>query len=62
MSTVPEAMVANAIGMQVAAVSCITNMAAGIAGQRLTHAEVMEATAAAAPRLGALLMAVLGEA
>jgi len=62
MSTVPEAMVANAIGMQVAAISCITNMAAGIAGQRLTHSEVMEATAAAAPRMGALLMAILGEA
>lgn len=59
MSTVPEAIVANAIGMKVAALSCITNMAAGIAGQKLCHEEVMEATAAAAPRMGSLLMSVL---
>ena len=59
MSTVPEAIVANAIGMEVSALSCITNMAAGIAGQRLCHEEVMEATAAAAPRMGRLLMSVL---
>ena len=54
-----EAIVANAIGMKVSALSCITNMAAGIAGQRLCHEEVMEATAAAAPRMGRLLMSVL---
>lgn len=59
MSTVPEATVANAIGMKTAALSCITNMAAGIAGQRLTHAEVIEATKAATPRMGALLMEIL---
>ena len=59
MSTVPEATVANAIGMKTAAMSCITNMAAGIGGQRLTHAEVIEATRAATPRMGALLMAIL---
>ncbi len=60
MSTVPEAIVANAAGMEVSALSCITNMAAGIAGQRLCHEEVLEATAAAAPRMGRLLLAVLG--
>ena len=59
MSTVPEAIVANAAGLKVSALSCITNMAAGIAGQRLCHEEVMEATAAAAPRMGRLLMSVL---
>ena len=59
MSTVPEAIVANAAGLKVSALSCITNMAAGIAGQRLCHEEVMEATAAAAPRMGSLLMSVL---
>lgn len=59
MSTVPEAIVANAIGFRTAAVSCITNMAAGIAKQPLTHSEVMEATAAAAARMGALVEAVL---
>ena len=59
MSTVPEAMVANAIGMKVAAISCITNMAAGIAGQKLTQQEVMEATTAARPRLKALLTTII---
>lgn len=61
MSTVPEAIVANAIGMKVVAMSCITNMAAGIAGQRLCHEEVLEATAAAAPRMGALVAAAMDE-
>lgn len=61
MSTVPEAIVANAIGMKIVAMSCITNMAAGIAGQRLCHEEVLEATAAAAPRMGALVAAAMDE-
>lgn len=59
MSTVPEAMVANSIGMKVAAISCISNMAAGIGGQHLTHQEVIDATNAAAPRMGQLLEAIL---
>lgn len=59
MSTVPEAIVANAIGMHVAAVSCITNMAAGISGQRLTHSEVMESTEAAAEKMGRLVAAII---
>lgn len=61
MSTVPEAIVANAIGMKIVAMSCITNMAAGIAGQRLCHDEVLEATASAAPRMGALVAAAMDE-
>lgn len=61
MSTVPEAMIANAIGMRIAAVSCITNMAAGIGGQHLTHQEVIDATNEASGRMGALLKAVLSE-
>lgn len=59
MSTVPEAIVANAIGMRVSAISCITNMAAGISKQPLTHAEVMESTEAAAGRMSALITAIL---
>ena len=39
MSTVPEAIVARQCGMNVAAVSCITNLAAGIGRENLSHAE-----------------------
>ena len=42
MSTVPEALVAAQCGIQVVGVSCITNMAAGVLPQKLSHQEVME--------------------
>ena len=42
MSTVPEILAARAIGMRVAGVSCITNHAAGITNQPLSHDEVLE--------------------
>lgn len=44
MSTVPEAMLANAAGLRVLGLSCITNMASGILDQPLTHEEVTETT------------------
>lgn len=44
MSTVPEAIVAAHAGMQVIGISCITNMAAGILPQKLSHDEVIETT------------------
>jgi purine-nucleoside phosphorylase len=34
---------ANYLGMQVLAISCVTNMAAGILPQKLDHKEVLEA-------------------
>lgn len=42
MSTVPEVIVANHMGMKVLAISCVTNMAAGILPQKISHEEVLE--------------------
>lgn len=55
MSTVPEAIVARQCGMNVAAVSCITNLAAGIGKEKLSHAEVLE-TAERVKKSGAALL------
>ena len=42
MSTVPEAIVARQMGMEVVGISCITNMAAGLGNEKINHQEVME--------------------
>lgn len=42
MSTVPETIAANHLGLRVAALSCITNLAAGVSAQKLSHDEVTE--------------------
>ena len=59
MSTVLEAIAARQLEAEVLGISLVTNLAAGLAGQSLSHAEVVEAGRAAASRMGALLAAIL---
>src|SRR5437773_12004505 len=42
MSTVPEAIVARQMGIEVIGISCITNMAAGLGNEKIKHEEVVE--------------------
>jgi len=59
MSTVPEAIVASYLGMRVLGISCVTNMAAGLLPQPLSHAEVIQRGKEAGPRFIALLSDVV---
>lgn len=60
MSTVPEAVVARQCGLRVAALSCITNLAAGRGPAQLSHADVI-ATAARVEAAGARLLATFAK-
>jgi purine-nucleoside phosphorylase len=59
MSTGLEAIAARQLGAEVLGISLVTNLAAGLAGQGLSHAEVVEAGRASATRMGALLASIL---
>jgi inosine/guanosine/xanthosine phosphorylase family protein len=60
MSTVPEAMLANALGMRVAGLSCVCNRAAGLGHEELTHEDVARAASEAMPRMRAVLSGFAG--
>ena len=55
MSTVMEAIAARHLGAEVMAISLVTNLAAGITGEPLSHDEVIAAGRASAGRMGTLL-------
>jgi len=59
MSTVPEVIAANHMGIKVLGISCVTNMAAGILPQKLTHSEVLATGDRVKDTLAALLRAVI---
>ena len=59
MSTVHEAIAARALGAEILGVSLVTNLAAGMTGDPLSHDEVLEAGRRSATTIGALLAAVV---
>ena len=60
MSTVPEVIMARYHNIEVAGVSCITNLAAGISSKKLSHDEVLEVGRAAQGNLAKLLTEFMG--
>jgi purine-nucleoside phosphorylase len=59
MSTVPEAIAANHMGLKVLGISCVTNFAAGVTDQKLDHKEVLEVGAQVKDSMIELLRRVL---
>jgi purine-nucleoside phosphorylase len=61
MSTVPEVIVARQMGIKVLAISCVTNMAAGVVDKPLNHEEVLETGKRVAGQFKSLLREVIPE-
>lgn len=59
MSTVPEVIVANHMGMDVLGISCVTNMAAGISKKKIRHDEVLEVGERVGRQFTAFLQALI---
>jgi purine-nucleoside phosphorylase len=62
MSTVMETIAARHLGAEVLAISLVTNLAAGLTGEPLSHSEVLEAGRAGADHMGTLLASILPKA
>ncbi len=61
MSTVPEVIVANSMGIRVAVLSCASNLAAGIeTNKTLTHQEVLDNMAASSEKLADMIVKLVG--
>ena len=59
MSTIPEVIMANSLGIKVLGLSMVTNMAAGITGKPLTHDEVIETTQKGADQFKRLVSGII---
>ena len=59
MSTISEAIQARALGLEIGAFSCLTNLAAGIGDSDLDHSEVLRTGTASAAEFARLLAAAL---
>jgi purine-nucleoside phosphorylase len=61
MSTVPEVIQANSLGLKVLGLSMITNMAAGMSAEPLSHEDVIKTSNEASAKFSALVKAIIGE-
>ena len=61
MSTVPEVIMANCLGMKVLGLSLVTNMASGITSRPLSHREVIETSKTASLKFNALLKGIIAQ-